>query len=149
MILGATNPSTNEILKDQLYLGKYVLACGPENCVVLIIKSVSLSLAAAQCPEHRKKLGITHLVSVCCEYPSTNGTPNTHLHIPVEDTEYEDLLIHLPKTSRFIQEALEDGGRVLVHCVMGVSRSTTVVAAFRKSRIWPVRRFRIPTSYKS
>ncbi|KAF5364171.1 hypothetical protein D9756_000122 [Leucocoprinus leucothites] len=103
-------PSSSEILKDQLYLGNF---------------------SAAQCPEKRKKLGITHLLSVCNECPSSSGAAGyTHLQIPVEDTEYSDLLIHLSKSTRFIQEALEQGGRVLVHCVMGVSRSTTVVAAF-------------------
>ena len=49
----------------------------------------------------------------------------------VQDSEYEDLLIHLPRACRFIEDAVSRGGRVLVHCVMGVSRSTTVVAAYR------------------
>ena len=92
----------------------------------------SSSFAAAQCPELRKKLGITHLISVCRELPSRSGGDYTHLQISVEDTEYSDLLIHLPKTTRFIQVALEEGGRILIHCIMGVSRSTTVVAAFRE-----------------
>lgn len=92
----------------------------------------SSSFAAAQCPELGKKLGITHLISVCHECLSRSGENYTHLQISVEDTEYSDLLIHLPKTTRFIQAALEEGGRVLIHCIMGVSRSTTVVAAFRE-----------------
>lgn len=92
----------------------------------------SSSFAAAQCPELGKKLGITHLISVCHECLSRSGENYTHLQISVEDTEYSDLLIYLPKTTRFIQAALEEGGRVLIHCIMGVSRSTTVVAAFRE-----------------
>lgn len=50
--------------------------------------------------------------------------------IPVQDTEYDDLLIHLPNACRFIQAALDEGGKVLVHCVMGISRSATVICAF-------------------
>ncbi|KAF4575458.1 hypothetical protein EYR40_004804 [Pleurotus pulmonarius] len=103
------NPqSVNAIIKDQLYLG---------------------NLAAAQSLDLRKKIGITHIVSVCPEYPSTG--PN-HLAIAVHDSEYENLLIHLPNACRFIQAAMENGGKVLVHCVMGISRSTTVVCAYRE-----------------
>ncbi|KAJ8698967.1 hypothetical protein PTI98_005614 [Pleurotus ostreatus] len=101
------NPqSVNAIIKDQLYLG---------------------NLAAAQSVDLRKKIGITHIVSVCPEYPSTG--PN-HLAIAVHDSEYENLLIHLPNACRFIQAAMDNGGKVLVHCVMGISRSTTVVCAY-------------------
>ncbi|KIM38743.1 hypothetical protein M413DRAFT_51531, partial [Hebeloma cylindrosporum] len=85
------------------------------------------SLSAALSAEQIKKHSITHILSVCSDCRSTGPK---HLTISVEDTEYEDLLIHLPKTCRFIEDALERGGRVLVHCVMGVSRSATVVAAF-------------------
>jgi predicted protein tyrosine phosphatase len=100
---------------------------------VYLYREASASIAAAKSSDVGKKLGITHVLSVCHEYCPENGTSDTHLQIPVLDTEYEDLLIYLPQTTRFIQDALEGGGRVLVHCVMGVSRSTTVVAAFRES----------------
>ena len=52
------------------------------------------------------------------------------MRIPVEDVDYADLLIHLPSAVRFIDQALRDGGVVLVHCVQGLSRSATVVAAY-------------------
>ncbi|KAJ8517744.1 hypothetical protein ONZ45_g5119 [Pleurotus djamor] len=98
--------SVNAILKDQLFLG---------------------NLSAGQSVDLRKKIGITHVVSVCPEYASTG--PN-HLSIPVQDSEYENLLVHLPNACCFIQNALDRGGKVLVHCVMGISRSTTVVCAY-------------------
>ncbi|KAF8076945.1 protein-tyrosine phosphatase-like protein [Lyophyllum atratum] len=99
-------PSANEIVKGQIYLG---------------------NLSAALSIEVKEKLGITHVVSVCPEYPSTG--PN-HLTIAVEDTEYDNILIHLPNACQFVEGALDHGGRVLVHCVMGVSRSVTVLAAY-------------------
>lgn len=52
--------------------------------------------------------------------------------IPVQDSEYEDLLIHLPNACLFIETALSRNGKVLVHCVMGVSRSATVICAYRE-----------------
>ena len=92
------------------------------------LSSALSSLSAALSLDLRNQLGITHIVSVCPEYPSTG--PH-HLVIAVDDSEYENLLIHLPQACQFMQAALEnDGGKVLVHCVMGISRSATVVAAY-------------------
>ncbi|KAG1843710.1 protein-tyrosine phosphatase-like protein [Suillus tomentosus] len=88
------------------------------------------NLAAALSTDVRKRLGITHILSVCTEYSSTD---HNHLTIPVQDSEYEDLLIHLPRGCSFIQNALDQGGKVLVHCAMGVSRSPTVVCAYLMS----------------
>ncbi|KAG2741098.1 DSPc-domain-containing protein [Suillus brevipes Sb2] len=88
------------------------------------------NLTAALSTDVRKKFGITHILSVCTEYSSTD---HNHLTIPVQDSEYEDLLIHLPRACSFIQSALAQGGKVLVHCAMGVSRSPTVVCAYLMS----------------
>lgn len=89
------------------------------------------SLTSALSLERANDLGITHLMSVCPDYPTAIGVTN-HLSIPVQDSEYEDLLIHLPKACAFIQSALDQNGKILVHCVMGVSRSSTVVCAWRE-----------------
>lgn len=67
--------------------------------------------------------------------PRSRSIPDsgiTHMRIPVEDVDYADLLIYLPRACAFIEEALQYGGRVLVHCVQGLSRSAAVVAAYRR-----------------
>ena len=79
--------------------------------------------------DYRATLGITHVVSVCTDCSSTGSN---HLVISVDDNEYEDILVHMPKAVEFIDRALKQGGTVLVHCVMGVSRSATIVAAYRE-----------------
>ncbi|PCH41473.1 phosphotyrosine protein [Wolfiporia cocos MD-104 SS10] len=75
---------------------------------------------------------ITHIVSLGTEpIPADNPASGyRHLRIPVEDVDYADLLIHLPAACRFISDALANNGVVLVHCVQGLSRSATVIAAF-------------------
>ncbi|KAI0773270.1 protein-tyrosine phosphatase-like protein, partial [Trametes elegans] len=78
-------------------------------------------------------IGVTHIVSVIekrPKYPKSLGKLKT-LHIPIEDSEYADILQHLEVTTAFIKSALEDKRNVvLVHCAMGISRSPTVVCAY-------------------
>jgi len=96
------------------------------------------NLAAAKSIDLRRQFGITHLLSVCQDIPPEG--PN-HLVIPVQDSEYDDILIHLPDACRFIKNTVESGGRVLVHCYMGISRSATVIAAYlMSSRQIPVQK---------
>ncbi|KAJ7224147.1 phosphatases II [Mycena pura] len=98
--------SMNEIVKDRLYLG---------------------DLFTAMSSKVKSKHSITHIVSVGPDYPSTGPE---HLVVSVDDEAHENLLQHLNTACQFIQKALDSNGRVLVHCMMGVSRSPTVVAAY-------------------
>ena len=50
--------------------------------------------------------------------------------LPLEDSQTEDMFSHLPQLTRIIRQEAESGGRVLVHCVAGVSRSVSVVLAY-------------------
>lgn len=94
------------------------------------------NLPSAQDASTRAQHGITHVLSVCtitelsAEATSFEVGGAHHHLIEIEDNEYDDLLIHLPSACSYIQGALDAGGRVLVHCVMGVSRSATVLVAF-------------------
>lgn len=91
------------------------------------------SMFSAQ-PDTLHKYGITHVVSVM---PVSNHIHNTLasngfiLHI-IEELDGDDtnLIQHFPHAVAFITHALGAGLRVLVHCVAGVSRSPTLVAAY-------------------
>ncbi|KAI0280849.1 protein-tyrosine phosphatase-like protein [Russula aff. rugulosa BPL654] len=78
-------------------------------------------------------LGITHVVSVIERAPTLPHTQSLRtLHIPLSDNADQDILTHLPVTTSFISNALAEdpNSRVLVHCLMGISRSATVVCAY-------------------
>lgn len=104
-------------------------------------------MSSALSSDLREHLGITHILSVCPESFLIEINPQNHLKITVNDSEYEDLLIHLPKACQFIQKALDEGGRILVHCVMGVSRSATVLSAFCVSNVFLFVRHRSHCSF--
>ncbi|VDC06150.1 unnamed protein product [Peniophora sp. CBMAI 1063] len=97
-------PGVDAVLDGQLYISSL-------SCAKTIDQHASFS----------------HLVSVCSDLPRRN---ENHLIIPIQDTEYDDILDHLNAACDFIDRALASGGCVLVHCVMGVSRSATVIAAY-------------------
>ena len=73
---------------------------------------------------------ITHILTVC-------HCPELEVHekikrkvVDVADASDEDLLDHFKNCWRFISNAIDDGGRLLIHCEQGVSRSPTVLAVF-------------------
>lgn len=53
-----------------------------------------------------------------------------HCHVPLDDNPSEDLLGKLSSALAFIQDSLNSGGKVYVHCVAGISRSASVVIAY-------------------
>ncbi|KAJ4001832.1 phosphatases II [Lentinula boryana] len=128
--------NVNAIIEGRLYLGNIIAARSTRSLT-----------------ERR----ITHILSVCAELiPAEHPASGIrHMRIPVEDVDFADLLIHLPSAVAFIEDALRNDGVVLVHCVEGLSRSATVVAAYfmhtqrvnatqalqmvreRREQIWP------------
>eukprot|EP01111_Echinosteliopsis_oligospora_P015905 TRINITY_DN6445_c0_g1_i1.p1 TRINITY_DN6445_c0_g1~~TRINITY_DN6445_c0_g1_i1.p1 ORF type:complete len:164 (-),score=12.19 TRINITY_DN6445_c0_g1_i1:57-548(-) len=53
-----------------------------------------------------------------------------YLEVTARDTESQDLLTIVPFCVDFIQEAVNSGGDVLIHCGAGVSRSAMIMIAY-------------------
>ena len=73
---------------------------------------------------------ITHVLNITREIDNFYPAVFTYLNIREYDTEETDLLKYWDRTFHFINDCQEAGGRVLVHCKMGISRSAATVAAF-------------------
>ena len=82
-------------------------------------------------------LKITHVVNISCEHKSAFPDRVKYLTINLEDVSQANLKPYFPKAYNFIDDCFKSGGRVLVHCNLGVSRSSTITISYlMKSRKW-------------
>ncbi len=80
--------------------------------------------------EELKANQITHILNVTREIDNFFPADFKYKNIRVYDEEATDLLRYLNHTYTFIKDAKDSGGKVLVHCKMGISRSATCTIAF-------------------
>ncbi|KAL7856467.1 hypothetical protein SRHO_G00153660 [Serrasalmus rhombeus] len=84
-----------------------------------------------------RHLGITHILNAAHSKRGSIGDQNfygtsfVYCGIPAEDSSYFDLDIYFRSAAEFIHKGLKTpDGKVLVHCIMGMSRSSTLVLAY-------------------
>jgi len=75
-------------------------------------------------------LGITHILDVSCKAYTPRDQYFKYLSLPIQDTTGEDVRKHFRITNRFIRQALNSGGNILVHSVNGRSRAPTFILAY-------------------
>lgn len=84
--------------------------------------------------------GITHVLSVMPDSDNLRDMlicgKYQHLRIQEHDGDDTNLLAYFSKAVQFIDAAHSKGGSVLVHCVAGVSRSPTIIAAYLIHHYW-------------
>jgi protein-tyrosine phosphatase len=79
--------------------------------------------------------GITHVVNCTKEFECPFQKDFEYLHLLATDDTHQLMIQFWPAACTFVEDALAKGGRVLVHCAGGHSRSgSTVVSYLMKSR---------------
>ena len=91
-----------EIIPDKLYLS---------------------NLSSADCIRYK----ITHAVNLS---ESNESVSTKTLLINIQDKPHIKIQEHFQEANDFIDKAISDGGRVLVYCHAGVSRSATIVISY-------------------
>eukprot|EP00056_Hartaetosiga_gracilis_P004277 m.73515 g.73515 ORF g.73515 m.73515 type:complete len:273 (-) comp11773_c0_seq1:1962-2780(-) len=73
--------------------------------------------------------GITH---VCCCFDMKPPFPDqfTYKVLNANDSPDQNMLQFFEETNTFIANAINEGGKVLVHCAAGISRAATVTLAY-------------------
>lgn len=88
------------------------------------------SIGAAYNFNGLQSLGITHVVTCGLSLrPKYTDTLQYHL-IPIYDSADENIAQHFDGAYEFIESAFSSGGKVLIHCFAGKSRSTTVLISY-------------------
>jgi protein-tyrosine phosphatase len=78
------------------------------------------------------ELGITHILNAsdCIPNYYEHTTNITYMRVPIADCSSVILKDYFPTVFEFITSTLESGGRILVHCFAGKSRSASFVIAY-------------------
>ena len=77
-----------------------------------------------------KNLKITNIISVIPSFNPPFPEQFNYLHIEAYDDEFQNMTQHFENTNEYIKKCLNEGGRILLHCMAGRSRSITVLIAF-------------------
>jgi len=105
----------------------------PEASCVLPFLLVGGERDVACGVESLQRRGVTHVLALN-EAPLPAAVRHcafiTSLQVPLADSATQDLLLPLPRLLAFIHDAARSGGRVLVHCTAGISRSAAVTIAY-------------------
>ena len=80
--------------------------------------------------EELRQNGITHVLNATREIDNFFPAHFVYHNVREYDEEATDLLKYFDGTYKFIRAAREEGGRVLVHCKMGISRSASVTVSY-------------------
>ncbi|ELT88711.1 hypothetical protein CAPTEDRAFT_118704 [Capitella teleta] len=80
--------------------------------------------------------GITHVLNCAAfrkclrnPYPTDSGITD-YEQFEADDCESYSILQHFPRAREFIDRAKHQGGKVLIHCAMGVNRSGAICVAY-------------------
>eukprot|EP00752_Nemacystus_decipiens_P012738 g11282.t1 len=74
-----------------------------------------------------KELGVTHVLNCAKQLPSSYPKEFVHARLEITDTNEEQLAPFRKMGVSFLRRVEECGGRALVHCIAGCSRSVSIV----------------------
>lgn len=89
------------------------------------------SIQVAHNLEVLQRHGITHIVNTARD-ACTNAFEGQFIYLTyyLKDINSEDISILFYRTLKWVDDAIQSGGRVLIHCREGVSRSSTMIIAY-------------------
>jgi dual specificity phosphatase 12 len=78
-----------------------------------------------------KEAGITHIINSVVGVPAPYPDDFKYLSVELRDQPYENIESHFDETNKFIDHAINvEHGKVFIHCLCGISRSSSIAAAY-------------------
>lgn len=100
------------------------------NQIAQVTDHLFLSSAGALKQDRVRSLGITNIVNCTMEIPNLKLPSVECIQIHVEDTPSARLGMYFDRCADKIHQVHKSGGKMLVHCVAGVSRSASLCIAY-------------------
>uniref|UniRef100_A0A7S0F950 Protein-serine/threonine phosphatase n=1 Tax=Pyrodinium bahamense TaxID=73915 RepID=A0A7S0F950_9DINO len=111
----------------QLQLNHFRQVCSEVVPGALFISSFQVASELESLRKHQ----ITHIVNTAADVCDSCFPDHfSYITYYLKDTNNEDISLLFYRTLEWIQNAISSGGRVLVHCREGISRSATMVIAY-------------------
>ncbi len=85
------------------------------------------------CSENKdnlKKLGVTHILVASIVLEEHFPNDFVYLKINVIDDVNEDIFKYFDNIYKFVDDCISNGGKILIHCAAGISRSTTCTCVY-------------------
>ena len=118
----------NQIIDDALYLGDRRSALTER---VIVDLKVSHIVNATNAPPPDYPRDFTSSGFIKNKFEDRADLNLKYCRVPIHDISEQDIKGHFGAVHQFIDDALrQKGGRVLVHCFAGVSRSSTIVISY-------------------
>lgn len=103
---------------------------GPFSQIAEICKHLFLSSAKAISRERIKTLGITNIINCSRMIPNVKMDNVQYLEIHVHDNPGSNLGVYFDMVSDKVKDVALSGGKTLIHCYAGISRSPTLCMAY-------------------
>ncbi|XP_075154621.1 dual specificity protein phosphatase 13B isoform X8 [Haematobia irritans] len=122
----------HEVDCDEVYPGIYIGdAASAKNKTFLRMKGITHVLNAAEgCRYGQVDTGHSYYRDMPSIRRNNKDTYFRYMGFPMVDAPTTDISRYFYVAAKFIDSAISSGGKVLVHCLVGMSRSATCVLAY-------------------
>jgi len=115
----------------RILLEKYIIAFGNKNDITQITDNIYIgNLSTSINYDILEKNGITHMISAMQYFSPSYPDKISYLHVNSYDWEEYDISHHFQETNIFIKNAIQNNGKIFIHCLRGVSRSVSIALAY-------------------